>query len=133
MALSKLAPKNGSITVAGVGGDFSSFSLRARQQVDDTTGYTETTFADHSGSGCFSWTLSFAGFCTKGAAGTTLGMASISDASAAVVCTLDTGCTYSGNFVIEELGFDHRKVAGAVPFSGVAYNKLTIAEAWVTS
>lgn len=133
MALTKLKPKNGSITVAGVGGDMSRYDLRARQQVDDTTGYQEGRDAAHSGSGCFVWTLNFSGFCQKGASGAKLGMGSISDTPAAVVCTLDTSCTYSGNFVIEELGFSHQKVSGAVPFQGTAYNDGTVTEAWVES
>src|SRR4051812_23783068 len=109
MALGKLSPKNGSITFAGVGGDFASFDLEGRQQVDDVTGYTETNAADHAGSGVAAYGLDFAGFCTKGAAGTGLGMVSaVTDTPAAVVMTLDTGCTESGNFILESLRVSHR-------------------------
>jgi len=131
----KLSPKAGSITFAGLGGDFASFDLEGRQQVDDTTGYDETTFGDVSGSGVANYGLDFTGFCVKGAAGSALGMASaLTDTPAAVVMTLDDdGCTESGNFVLETLRVSHRKGAGAVPFMGHALSKLTLAEAWVNA
>lgn len=134
MALAKLAPVGGALAVGGVGGDFASYDLEARQQVDDVTGYTETTDADHAGSGVRAWTLDFSGFCTKGASGTTLGMAAIAGTSVAVTCTLDAApITYAGNFIIESLRVSHRKIGGAVPFQGRAFNKGAITETWVTS
>jgi hypothetical protein len=133
MARAKLAPVNGSLAVGGVGGDFASFDLEARQQVDDVTGYNETVDADHAGSGVRAWALDFSGFCEKGAAGTSVGMAAFTGAGVAVVATLDTSVSYSGNFVIESIRVSHRKTAGAVPFQGRAFNKGAITEAWVVA
>lgn len=128
--MDKLRPLNGSLAVGSVGGDFNSWDMERRQQVDDTTGYTDGVNADHTGSGCFAWTLDFTGFAGKNAAGTNPGLAALSDTAVAVVATADTGCSYSGNFVIESLRVSHRKVGGAVSFSGRGYNKGAITEAW---
>lgn len=133
MAFGKLAPKNGSLSIAGVGGDLTGFDVERRQQVDDVTGYTETVDADHAGSGCFATAIDFNGFAGKGASGASPGLGAMSDAIAAIVATLDTGCTYTFNAILESIRISHRKLAGGVPFSGRAHNKLTVTEAWVTS
>jgi hypothetical protein len=133
MAAAKFGGVTGNLSIGGVGGDLTSFDLEARQQVDDVTGYQESSDADHSGSGVRAWALDFTGFLMANGAGTSPGLGSLSNAVAAVVATCHTSCTYSGNFVIESLRISHKKIAGGIPFSGRAHNKGAVVEAWATS
>lgn len=129
----KATPANGNITIAGVGCDFTSWDLSISQQVDDTTGYSETNDADNSGSGVRRWRLDFTGIVLASVTpGPTIVMGG-SEQTAACVLTVDTGCTYTGNIVMADMKISHRKNAGAVGMSGSAFFKLAVTEAWEAS
>lgn len=51
----------------------------------------------------------------------------------ACVLTVATGLTFTGNAVIESMKISHRKVTGALPFTGRAMGDNIFVEVWITT
>lgn len=129
-----VSPKNGSVVItSGLGGDISGFDLSVSQTVDNSTSYADVHAATHHGSGCAVYAGTIMGFLNDAPGlGTTSSAeaAALDPAGNAVVFTVDTGCTYTGDFVFESVSFSHRKLSGVVPFSARCFGTGPVAEAW---
>lgn len=125
----KMGGVNGSFTIDGFGGDWNGFDLECAQSVEDATGYDEAEDSYNAGSGVRDWTLDATGFAKRSAK---FGIGSLTNAAVAVVGTVDTGCTYTGNFVVASGKISAKKMAATVPISVRAKNQGTVAEAWAS-
>ncbi len=133
MASASLIPKNGAIAVAGYLMDFSAFSIRSSQAVENVTPYGANLMQKMVGSGTPGLDITIAAFALAHATNTPLSLTAISATGVVSTLTLDTGVTESGGMVISSIEVGHRRMGAAVPvgITGASSNDWT--ETWATT
>lgn len=133
MASASLVPSAGAVSITGYVADFASMQPTSSQSVEEVTPYGANTMAKHRGSGTPSLAMVVGGFALKGAANTTPPLVVMSSTGGACTFTLDTSCTLTGNFVMEQYALQHARMRAAVPFTLGMQNSDDITQAHVTS
>lgn len=122
-----ISGNTGSLTLAGCAIEFNGFDLEAAQEIEDSTGYTDTNDTYNTGNGIRDWTLDAQGFALLASAP---GLAAIAEDAVAGVATAATGKTYTGNFVVQSMKISSKKKATNTPVTVRAKNQGAVAEAW---
>lgn len=137
MAVAPLVPKNGAITFNSYVMDFASFSIEASQAVDNVTGYGTNVCTVNNGSGTPDFSFNIAAFMEAHAANTAPSLGGsgtvFTAAGAALVLTLDTGCTESCNMVVGRFSISHARLRGFVPAAISGKNAAEVTEVWAVA
>lgn len=112
---------------------FDAASIRGvfNQPVDESTGYSDTIWSQHRGSGSISMGVTIGGFCADNAASTNINADGMSAAgSATTTLTLNTSTTYAMTLVVGSIEFQHSRVSGYTPCVLSGMNAGTVTETW---
>lgn len=111
---------NGAVTLTGHGGVAHAFTFSVAQAKKETGRYGGSRWNKRRG-GILNATGSITVFLQKGAAGTAPAVGSLEVDGAALVLTAETGCTWTGNAIIDfsiNHSFGDPAVEGTYPFEG---------------
>jgi hypothetical protein len=134
MAKARVQGKTGSFTCPVVCADWVNWDLDVSQEVVDDTSYTDSgDFTSCIGNALFTGRISAGGILNAHAASTAPGLASLTGTGGAYTCQSETGCSHTGNAVVERAAISHRKSAAITTIVVNLRTKGAIGEAWATT